>query len=530
MRILFLVSGVYPHYMGGVSTWADLLVTSLPEFEFEIVSVVSNPHVELRYKLPKNVVGLHTIPLWGSERPEEYNHISLFKFMAKSYRTTDKVISEHFLPHFSTFLEQASSGAKDAGSLGRALYGMHDYFSRYDYKKTMQARDTWNTFIDLLKSNKLYRDIDHYEAVNTLRTMGRYLKVLAVPVPRTDLCHSAIASVAGIIGIIAKFKYGTPNILTEHGVYYRERMLDLLNQPLNLANKTFWLNFYRSLAVLNYHHADKIYPVCNFNSRWERAFGVPEAKIHVVENGVDTTIFRPDNGGDDNRRGPAFSVTQRNTDGKESPAGANILNNGIQVPVTNGPTVAAVIRIDRLKDALNLITAMKYVKKSIPDVKCLLYGPSPDVEYAKLCLKSRAELGLEDTVLFMGYTERPELAYRQGDVIVMSSISEGFPFALIEAMATGKAIVATDVGGMAEALGNTGILVPARTPRSLGASIVKLLNDPVLRERLGKSARQRILKYFQKDLFISNYRTIYESYNNGGKRTGFPTKPVGMSS
>jgi glycosyltransferase involved in cell wall biosynthesis len=503
MRILFLVSGVYPHYMGGVSTWADLLVNSLPEFEFEIVSVVSNPHVELRYSLPDNVVGLHTIPLWGSERPEEYNGLNFANFVGKAYRTTERAITEKFQPHFKTFIEQVITSAPDPQALGRALYDMHVYFQKYDYKTSLQAESIWQTFIGIMKKHDLYKKMDHYEAVNTLRTLTRYLKVLAIPVPKTDLCHSAIASVAGLIGILAKFKYNTPNILTEHGVYYRERMLDLLNQPLSFSNKIFWLNFYRALAALNYHFADKIYPVCNFNSRWEQAFGIHQNKIHVVPNGVDCNVFRPGNGPlmNNNSKGPA-------EDQHDIPSS------------NNGGTVAAVIRIDRLKDALNLIMSMKYVKKHLPDVKCLIYGPSPDKDYAKLCVKVQKEAGLEDTVQFMGYTNEPELAYRAGDIIVMSSISEGFPFALIEAMATGKAIVATDVGGMAEALGDAGLMVPARAPRRLGAAIIKLFEDPDLRDELGRKARKRILKNFRKDLFISNYRQIYNSYNSHKKGSG----------
>jgi len=494
--------------MGGVSTWADLLVNRLPEFEFEIVSVVSNPHVELRYQLPPNVVGLHTIPLWGSERPEEYNGTDIFHFMRKSFRTSEKVVREQFVPHFSIFIEQVSAGAPDPEALGNALLGMHDYFQNYDYKKSLQARCTWTAYINILKSRELYREMDHYEAVNTLRTIVRYLKVLAVPVPECDLSHSAIASVAGLLGILAKQKYGTPNILTEHGVYYRERMLDLLNQPLNFKNKIFWLNFYRALAALNYYYADKIYPVCDFNSRWERAFGVAPAKIQTVPNGVDTTTFKP---------GPRVLLT--------SIDGENINGRGARNLPTRAPagkTVAAVIRVDRLKDALNLITAMKYVKQEVPGAICLLYGPSPDKDYAKLCVKVRREQGLEDTVYFMGYTDEPEKAYRQGDVIVMSSISEGFPFALIEAMATGKAIVATDVGGMAEALGDAGVLVPARAPRVLGKEIVKLLKDPKRRNELGRMARKRIETSFRIDQFINAYRQIYNSYYPGEE----PLKPT----
>ena len=100
----------------------------------------------------------------------------------------------------------------------------------------------------------------------------------------------------------------------------------------------------------------------------------------------------------------------------------------------------------------------------------------------------------------------------------MSSISEGFPFALIEAMATGKAIVATDVGGMAEALGDAGLLVPARAPKRLGKGIIRLLNNPKLRAELGEKARERIVTQFNKDQFINNYRQIYNSYNSGKRK------------
>jgi glycosyltransferase involved in cell wall biosynthesis len=508
MRILFLVSGVYPHYMGGVSTWADHLVNHLNEFEFEIVSVVSNPHVELRYTLPPNVVGLHTIPLWGSERPEEYNGINFFKFAKKAMLTNENTVAAKFDPHFKTFLNQIVKGTPNPSALGSALYGMHTYFQKYDYKKTMQSETTWQTYVNILKSNKLYKQIDNYEAVNTLRTIVRYMKVLAVPIPKADLCHSAIASVAGLMGIMAKIKYGTPNILTEHGVYYRERMLDLLNQPLSFQNKIFWLNFYKALAKLNYHYADKIYPVCSFNSRWEQAFGIPSKKIEVIPNGVDCDVFKPGEAG-----------VELALNGGEPDNGGEFQNGSklLHIP-KDVPKVAAVIRIDRLKDALNLIMAMKYVKKEIPEVKCLLYGPSPDKDYAKLCVKVRREMGLEDTVLFMGYTKEPEKAYRHGDVIVMSSISEGFPFALIEAMATGKAIVATDVGGMAEALGDTGLLVPARAPRRLGAEIVKLLQNPGLRSTMGEKARQRIIINFNMEQFIDNYRRIYNLYDFSGRK------------
>ena len=74
--------------MGGVSTWADYLVNNLREFDFTVVSMVSNPHVEVRYKLPKNFVRLITLPLWGSDRPEEYSNVSFPLLLRSMARTS----------------------------------------------------------------------------------------------------------------------------------------------------------------------------------------------------------------------------------------------------------------------------------------------------------------------------------------------------------------------------------------------------------------------------------------------------------
>jgi glycosyltransferase involved in cell wall biosynthesis len=466
--------------MGGVSTWSDLLINNLSEFEFEIVSIVSNPHVEVRYKLPDNVKDIITIPLWGSEQPEEYNHVSPLAFIISSLSTNNSAIRKYFIPHFENFLSEIISGGNNSHKLGDSLYGMHQFLYDHDFKKCFQSEPVWNSFCSLIKENNFLCKLDMYQSINLLRTLGRFLRVLAYKPGKADLCHSAIASVAGLVGVIAHYEHGTPNILTEHGVYYRERLLDLINQPLQFQAKYLWENFYKGLAKLNYQIADKIYPVCSFNSRWQQEFGIPASKIEVVYNGVDSQVFRP------------MTLERESAD----------------------PIISAVIRIDRLKDAINLIRAMKYVVSEIPKAKCLIYGPSPDKEYAKLCLKIRRELGLDNNVQFMGYTSEPEKVYNMGDVVVMSSISEGFPFALIEAMASGKAIVATNVGGMAEALGDAGEMVPSRSPRQLGAAIIKLIKNSELREELGRKARQKAVSKYSIQGFIQQYRAIYSEFSS----------------
>lgn len=464
--------------MGGVSTWADTLIRGLPDTRFRIVSVVSNPNVELRYALPSNVEGVTTLPLWGEERPEEFNGETYRSFLSRRVRTQERHIRRLFLPHFERFIDGSINGGEGVEQLGESLYQMHMYFRDRDFKKTFQSRQVFDAFESFLEGHGLYQHMNLFEAANVLRTLSRYLKVLTIHPGEVDVSHSAIASIAGLIGVVAKMKSNVPFMLTEHGLYYRERVLDLINRAPNFPTKVLWSNFFRSVTRLNYRFADAIYPVCRFNRRWQEEFGVPEDRISVIHNGVDWQRFRP-------------KVVER---------------------AAPGPTVTAVIRIDRLKDPMNLIAAMAHVRKEIPNVQCLIYGPSPDLDYARLCAETTRRLGLENVVRFMGYTSQPEVAYNAADVIVMPSISEGFPYALLEAMAAGKPIVATDVGGVREALGDGGIIVPPRSPRLLADSIITLLRDPALRGRLGSRAWFRAVAMYSSSEFLRQYGEAYRRY------------------
>jgi glycosyltransferase involved in cell wall biosynthesis len=119
-------------------------------------------------------------------------------------------------------------------------------------------------------------------------------------------------------------------------------------------------------------------------------------------------------------------------------------------------------------------------------------------------------LGLQDSIQFMGKVKNPEMAYNSADVAVISSITEGFPFAIIEAMACGKGIVATDVGGIREALEGCGLLVRSSHPQELGNAITKLLRDEKLRSSLGAAALKRVQEGFTLEKSLGQYRQEYE--------------------
>jgi glycosyltransferase involved in cell wall biosynthesis len=93
---------------------------------------------------------------------------------------------------------------------------------------------------------------------------------------------------------------------------------------------------------------------------------------------------------------------------------------------------------------------------------------------------------------------------------MLSSISEGFPFSIIEAMSCGRTTVSTDVGGVSEAVGDTGLVVPPREPEKLAAAALTLLKDDERRLKLGELARQRVIDRFTLRRSVDNFRTIYQ--------------------
>ena len=97
----------------------------------------------------------------------------------------------------------------------------------------------------------------------------------------------------------------------------------------------------------------------------------------------------------------------------------------------------------------------------------------------------------------------------EGDISVLSSISEGFPYTVLEAMASGKPCVATDVGGVREAVGDTGLVVPPWDPQSFGEAVVELLSDHERRRDLARRARERVLSEFTIAKQLAGYDELY---------------------
>jgi glycosyltransferase involved in cell wall biosynthesis len=175
------------------------------------------------------------------------------------------------------------------------------------------------------------------------------------------------------------------------------------------------------------------------------------------------------------------------------------------------PTISWAGRIDPIKDVETLVHAFALVRKQIPDARLRLFGGTPagNEPYRDRCRDLIVELKLDGAATLEGRVDNILDAYAAGHVVALSSISEGFPYTLIEAMTAGRATVSTDVGGVTEAVGDTGIVVPPRDPEAMAAACVQLLRDADLRNKLGAGARTRALEFFTVEQAVGTFRAIY---------------------
>jgi len=154
------------------------------------------------------------------------------------------------------------------------------------------------------------------------------------------------------------------------------------------------------------------------------------------------------------------------------------------------------------------LQAMVQVVKSFPQARLLLVGEG---SLEKKLKTSSHELGLENAVLFTGFRTRIAEMTSLCDLCILPSFFEGMGRVLIEAGACGKPVVASNVGGIPDVVkdGVTGILVPPGDPMSLSEGILRLLQDPELRERMGQAARQRINEKFSARTMVQGIVDVY---------------------
>jgi glycosyltransferase involved in cell wall biosynthesis len=212
---------------------------------------------------------------------------------------------------------------------------------------------------------------------------------------------------------------------------------------------------------------------------------IPERKIRTIYNGRDLSRFHPSSAAERRAARVAF---------------------GLDVE----PAVAVIGRLEPQKGhALMLEEAAAILSRSFPMLKVFFAG-SGSLERE---LRARCDTaGLTSTVNFLGHRSDPEVLLAAADVVVMPSLYEGLPLAAIEAMASARPVVATDIDGMREVVvdGQSGFLVGAGDAGALARAIERMVRFPVLARQLGVNGRQRAERHFDLRFQVEETVSLYE--------------------
>ncbi|MDQ7837672.1 MAG: glycosyltransferase [Thermodesulfobacteriota bacterium] len=209
---------------------------------------------------------------------------------------------------------------------------------------------------------------------------------------------------------------------------------------------------------------------------------VPQDKIEVIYNGVDVEKFK----------------------GKKQELGKGVGTDKKSV-------IGNVARLSDPKDHFTLLTAFSHVLHVLDENHETILVVVGDGELRQEIEQRISILGLSDNVILLGKRDDiPELL-AGFDIFVLSSKREGFPISILEAMACGKPVIATNVGGVSEILtdGVNGLVVPSENPDRLAGAILQLLKDKNLSERIAKNALETVKQYFSKEIMMMKYRNLF---------------------
>lgn len=207
----------------------------------------------------------------------------------------------------------------------------------------------------------------------------------------------------------------------------------------------------------------------------------------------------------------------------------NVSNDKIKIKTKLGITpqdkvVSMIAGIRRIKGHEYFIKAAHIILKEMPNVKFLLVGhDNQEINYSLELKRLIEKLGISQNMLFLGHRDDIPKILSITDISVLSSLSEGFSNTIIESMAAGVPVVATNVGGNPESIvhGVTGFLVPPKNTNALASAILKLLKDKNLAKKMGEAARKRAKDLFSLNKMIDNYETLIKATLGNNQRCHF---------
>lgn len=487
MRVCLICEGSYPYIAGGVSSWIQMLIEEYSDIEFTIWSIATNKEEMHMYKysIPSNVSNIKTVYLQDIMNFNESGKIKLNKEDIVILRSLlfDKVNDTNW-DSIVQFLKKYKNRLIDV-IMSKEFYALAIELYEKEY-----SRITFSTFLWNMRS--IYYPL---------------ISILSSPIEDADIYHAVSTGYAGLLGAVVTSTNNKPFLLTEHGIYTREREEEIIKSNwVTGAFKEIWIEFFHKLSNIAYFKANEVYTLFESNKKLQEELGCPSDKIRIIPNGVDYDSFKHIYDMKQNRNlNPERD--DYNLDSEED-------NQSMKKKKV---VIGMVVRVVPIKDIKSAILAFDLIRNEIKDVEFLILGPyDEDLDYYEECYSMVKELDIAN-VRFEGRVDVKEYM-KEIDIMLLTSISEGQPLAVLEGMAAGIPQVCTNVGSCKELLegkagdrfGNAGLIVPIMNIKAIANAVVQLIKDEPLRISMGQSGQERVKNYYQKHIFLDEYRKIYK--------------------
>ncbi len=467
MRICIILEGCYPYVTGGVSSWIHEYMQAMSEHEFVLwlVGADSGQRGKFKYTLPENVVEVQEL------------------FLGDALKKV-----RHYKRH--TFTDREQQVLRDLIRCGHPDWEV--LFDLYQKKGVdplafLMSEDFLNILTSICEEEYPYTAFS--DLFHTLRSMFLpVLYILQSKVPKADVYHAIATGYSGILARLGSYMYHAPYIVTEHGIYTREREEEIIRAQWVLPDfKEYWVHFFYMLSDGAYERATRITSLFAGAMKTQIDMGCRPEKCSYIGNGIHYEKFS--------------AIPPRKPDG--------YIN------------IAAIVRMAPIKDVKTMIYAFSELKRRVPNARLWIIGPEEDKKYAEECYQLAERLDVQD-LTFPGRVNVAEVIETY-DFTILTSISEGMPLSILESFAAGKPCVVTDVGCCKELirgvrkdddLGPAGYCVPPMDIQGIAHAMEALCLSREDLFRMGMAGRERVRRYFRHEEMMERYRQLYEEVIN----------------
>ena len=465
MKVCIIAEGCYPYVVGGVSSWVHSLINSFSNMEVILLTVVANrdQRGKFAYELPENVTQVYEVYLEDKEWMGSKGAGKGISLNKKENEALCRLILD------------------EDGDYWPTLFNL--FQKRFSVDKFLMGAEFLRAAQDCYE--KKYNQLTFSDFLWTLRSI--YLPLfltMKTDVPKADLYHCVATGYSGILGSMGKIRHGGRLIISEHGIYTREREEEIIKAKW-VANiyKNLWIEQFRKMSRLAYDQADIVTSLYEHARELQLELGCSPEKTRVTPNGINAARLADIPG--------------------KRPEDENFIS------------VGAVLRVTPIKDVKTMIQAFDFAKKKQPRLKLWIMGPwEEDQEYAQECFDLVEMLDLKD-VEFTGRVDIREYLGRM-DMTILTSISEGQPLTILESYAAKKPVIATDVGncrgliyGEDDDFGEAGILTHIMNVKEIAEAMVDLAANPALRRRMGESGYKRLMSKYTIEKMKETYEELY---------------------